>query len=254
MSGGTGGQQRVLVVDDEPALRALLADFLGRRGLAVREAADGLAMRAALAAEPADVVVLDVTMPGESGLDLLADLRARGDDVPVVLLTACDGLDDRLAGLGRGADDYVTKPFEPRELLARIRAVLRRAPPRPRRPAAQPAAETRTVRFGRCILEPASGRLRLARDGTEVPLTAMELDLLRVMLRHQGVPLPRHRLEELAHGVAGGSGGRAVDTRIHRLREKLEPDPANPRVLRTVRGEGYLLVPGPGKDAIVTTN
>jgi DNA-binding response OmpR family regulator len=114
VSAGTGGQQRVLVVDDEPALRALLADFLGRRGLAVREAAVGLAMRAALAAEPADVVVLDVTMPGESGLDLLAELRARGDDVPVVLLTACDGLDDRLAGLGRGADDYVTKPFEPR--------------------------------------------------------------------------------------------------------------------------------------------
>lgn len=237
----------VLVVDDEADLRALLVHYLGRRGLTVREAADGAGMRASLAAEPVDLLVLDVTMPGESGLDLLAELRARGDDVPVVMLTGRDALDDRLAGLGRGADDYVTKPFEPRELLARIRAVLRRTPARNRQRPVKPAAPApRPVRLGHCLFEPAAGRLTLARDGSEIPLTALELELLRVMLRHPNMPLSRARLAELAHGCPAPAGSRGIDASVLRLRRKLEPDPGRPRVLRTARGEGYALVPGEG--------
>ncbi len=249
---GEGARRHVLVVDDEPALRALLVDFLGRRGLEVTEAADGAGMWDCLAAGPVDLIVLDVTMPEQSGLDLLLELRARGDDVPVVMLTGLDGLGDRLTGLGRGADDYVTKPFEPRELLARIRAVLRRAPARPRRPAPNPVEKPRLYCLGRCLFDPANGRLTSAQDGTEVLLTGMELDLLRLMLRHPDVPLSRERIEEFAHGIPGGSGGRGVDARIRRLRQKLEPDPSRPRVLRTLRGEGYVLATGEGVDGPAT--
>lgn len=242
-AGGETTGRHILVVDDEAALRGLLVDFLGRRGLFVAEAADGAAMWRRLATDPVDLVVLDVTMPGESGFELLAALRARGDDVPVVMLTGRDGVSDRLAGLASGADDYVTKPFEPRELLARIRAVLRRTPIRARR--ALPAgAAARAVRLGRCLFEPASGRLSAAEDGADVVLTGKELELLRTLLRHARLPLARERIEELADGVAGGSGARGIDARVHRLRRKIEVDPARPRVLRSVRGEGYVLEPG----------
>ena len=244
----------MLVVDDEPASGRCSADFLARRGLAVREAADGLAMRAALAAEPADVVVLDVTMPGESGLDLLADLRARGDDVPVVLLTACDGLDDRLAGLGRGADDYVTKPFEPRELLARIRAVLRRSPPRPRRPAAQPAAETRTVRLGRCILEPASGRLRLARGtgprSCSPPWNSTSCGSCCATRACRCRATGWKSWPTVSRAARAGVPSTPASTVCAK---SWSPIPPTRECSARCVGEGYLLVPGPGEGAMVTT-
>lgn len=238
------GEARILVVDDEADLRDLVAHFLGRRGLAVAEAENGAAMRARLAAERFDLIVLDINMPDESGLDLLTWLRASGDDVPVVMLTAREALEDRLTGLGRGADDYVTKPFEPRELLARIRAVLRRIPQKQRTtsPAPVPSA---AIDLGRGRFDPATGKLTANPGGDEIPLTTGELQLLRVMLRHANMPLARNRLEELALGAVGGAGSRAIDAHVYRLRQKLEPDPAQPQVLRTVRGAGYLLTPGP---------
>lgn len=236
---------RILVVDDEADLRRLLVDYLSPRGLAVCEAADGRAMRAELARtrpRPVDLVILDVGIGPENGFDLLAELRVRGDLVPVLMLTGQDDLEHRVAGLSRGADDYVAKPFEPRELLARIRAVLRRAPPPLTHGHSTPAMAAQPVRLGRCLLDPALGRLTSAVDGSEILLTAMELELLRVMLRHPGLALSRERLGQLAHGAL--VVGRAVDAQVMRLRRRLEPNPARPQVLRTVRGEGYLLAPG----------
>ncbi|MFO1069484.1 MAG: response regulator transcription factor [Geminicoccaceae bacterium] len=235
---------RILVVDDEADLRALLNDYLVPRGMQVRQAGDGRAMHAILGSEAIDLVVLDVTMPGENGFELLAGLRAAGNEVPVVMLTSRDGLDDRLSGLSRGADDYVTKPFDPPELMARIRAVLRRVPAGTRPGPARQAEAAAAMRLGRCLFEPASGRLTLV-EGDEVPLTALELEVLRAMARHPNLPLSRRQLDELAWGTSGGSGARGLDALMLRLRRKIEVDPEHPAVLRTVRGEGYLLEVGP---------
>ena len=198
---GGGGETgaRILVVDDEPDLRALLSDYLGMQGYEVGAAADAAELDARLAEAPADVIVLDINMPGETGLEALARLRAQGLRAGVILLTAAGTLGDRLAGLGDGADDYVVKPFEPRELLARIRAVLRRleAPGATAAPASAPRrarAAHRPPHFdteARCLRGP---------DGAEIPLTAIEFDLLSVFARHPRQTLSRSRLAELAHG------------------------------------------------------
>ena len=232
----------IVVVDDEPDLRALVEDYLTLQGFAVRAAADAAGLDRLLAARPADLVVLDVNMPGESGIEALARLRRAGLRAGVILLTAQAGLPQRVAGLAGGADDYLVKPFEPRELLARVRAVLRRAPPGAAAAAATAAAERPTIRMGRCAFDVEARCLREA-DGGVVELTAMEFDLLGVFARHPRQVLSRDRLAELAHGRPLGPGDRSVDLRVLRLRKKIERDPAEPRAIRTVHGEGYRFDP-----------
>jgi DNA-binding response OmpR family regulator len=231
---------RVIVVDDEPDLRALLADYLGMQGYAVADAADAAELDARLAEAPADVIVLDINMPGENGLQALARLRAAGCRAGVILLTAAGTLGDRLAGLTDGADDYVVKPFEPRELLARIRAVLRRLEPVPDRTAAP--APRPSLRIGRCSFDTEARCLRDT-DGNEIALTAMEYDLLSVFARHPRQTLTRARLAELAHGRPLSPGDRSIDIRITRLRAKIGEDARSSRTLRTVHGEGYVFDP-----------
>ena len=234
---------RVLVVDDEPDLRALISDYLGMQGFAIGIAADAAELDLRLAEAPADVIVLDINMPGENGLAALARLRASGCRAGVILLTAAGTLSDRLAGLADGADDYVVKPFEPRELLARIRAVLRRldadgagaVAPRPN--TARPA-----LRMGCCTFDTRARCLR-GPDGSEIALTAMEYDLLDVFARHPRQTLSRSQLAELAHGRPLAHGDRSIDIRITRLRGKIGEDARNPRTLRTVHGEGYVFDP-----------
>lgn len=233
--------QRILVVDDEPDLRALLSDYLGMQGFSVGAAADVAELDALLAAAPADVIVLDVNMPGETGLQALARLRAAGMRAGVILLTAAGTLGDRLAGLTDGADDYVVKPFEPRELLARIRAVLRRMEA-PDAAAPPPAPAKPAVKVGRCTFD-TEGRVLRDPEGNEIALTAMEFDLLDVFARHPRQTLSRARLAELAHGRPLEPGDRSIDIRITRLRAKIGEDARTPRTLRTVHGEGYVFDP-----------
>jgi DNA-binding response OmpR family regulator len=236
----TRGAQ-ILVVDDEPDLRALLADYLGMQGYSVGAAADAAELDARLAEAPADVIVLDINMPGETGLQALARLRGGGLRAGVILLTAAGTLGDRLAGLGDGADDYIVKPFEPRELLARIRAVLRRLEaPAAAAPAAAPPKPL--LRIGRCTFDTDARCLR-AEDGSEIALTAMEYDLLSVFARHPRQTLSRSRLAELAHGRPLAPGDRSIDIRITRLRGKIGEDARAPKTLRTIHGEGYVFDP-----------
>jgi DNA-binding response OmpR family regulator len=232
---------RILVVDDEPDLRELLADYLGMQGYAVRTASDARELDLRLAEGPADVIVLDINMPGENGLAVLARLRAAGSRTGVILLTAAGTLGDRLAGLTDGADDYVVKPFEPRELLARIRAVLRRLQAKGGA-APEPAPARPALRMGRCTFDFEARCLRDP-DGGEIALTAMEYDLLEVFSRHPRQVLSRSRLAELAHGRPLAPGDRSIDIRITRLRSKIGEDARAPRTLRTVHGEGYVFDP-----------
>jgi two-component system phosphate regulon response regulator OmpR len=241
----------VLVVDDEPGIRNLVREYLGRHGLEVSAADGGPAMREVLAGRrPVDLVVLDIRMPGEDGLTLARRLRAAGD-VGIVMLTASGETVDRIVGLEVGADAYLAKPFDPRELLATVRSVLRRVRPEPARPSpaapAPPAPARDEVRFGRCLLDLEARRLRTL-EGEEVPITAMEFELLRAFARNPGRVLTRERLLELAHERGLEPFDRSVDTRVWRLRRKVEPDPARPEAIRTMRGGGYLFTPpGPGK-------
>jgi DNA-binding response OmpR family regulator len=229
----------IIVVDDEPDLRALLEDYLTLQGFAVRTADGPAALEAALADRPADVVVLDVNMPGGNGFDALARLRSEGVAAGVIMLTARGEQADRVTGLAAGADDYLVKPFEPRELLARVRAVVRRMPSE----AAAPAQRRRPpVRMGNCSFDPEARRLTDA-NGAEVELTAMEFDLLSVLARHPRQTLSRARLAELAHGRPLAPGDRSIDIRITRLRAKLGEDARAPKTLRTVHGEGYVFDP-----------
>jgi DNA-binding response OmpR family regulator len=234
----------IVVVDDEPDLRTMLEDYLSLHGYAVRGAADAAALDALLLAQgPPDLLVLDVNMPGEDGFALLRRLRASGCRAGVVMLTAA-AVDppSRVAGLDGGADDYLAKPVELRELLARVRSVLRRVEADPAASPAPAPPGGRRHRFGRCTLDP-EGRRLLDEAGAEVPLTAMEYDLLSIFARHPRQVLSRDRLAELAHGRPLAPGDRSVDIRVARLRQKLEADPANPTAIRTARGEGYAYEP-----------
>ncbi|MFM8679641.1 MAG: response regulator [Alphaproteobacteria bacterium] len=220
----------VLVVDDDARLRELLRQFLARHGFTVTTAADAAQARARLASFAFDIAVVDVMMPGETGLDLTRHLRA-ATRLPVLLLTARAEPADRIAGLSSGADDYLAKPFEPDELLLRIRAILRRAPPPPAAPA--------RIAFGPFTFN--LSRDELMRDGAHVRLTTAEAALLHTLAEKADSAVSREELIARAH-VDGGE--RTIDVQVTRLRRKIEYDPRNPRWLQTVRGAGYVLRTG----------
>lgn len=229
---------KLLVVDDEAELRALLARYLGSRGYTVRQAADTGEMNRLLAREHFDVLILDLMLPGEDGLSACRRLRAAGDAVPILMLTARGDPIDRIIGLESGADDYLPKPFEPRELLARVEAMIRRQRllgAQVRRHADAPVA------IGRFRLD--AERRRLLDGNTVVPLAAGEFDLLAALAANRGRPLGRDRLVQLADGPGASINDRSIDVRILRLRRAIEDDPAQPRLLLTVRGKGYMLAP-----------
>lgn len=230
----------ILVVDDEPELREVIREILTPAGFAVRTAGSGAEARAAVAAQAPDLLILDVGMPGEDGFSVARDLRAAGA-FGIVMLTAFGDTVDRIVGLEVGADDYVVKPFEPTELLARIRAVLRR-----RRPNGEAGLPPGAVRVGRFVFRPGERRL-VGGDGGEVRLTALEAELLTGFAVHAGKVLSRDELLSLVPARGDDAFDRSIDNRIKRLRRKIEVDPARPEVIKTVRGAGYVLSAGQGK-------
>jgi two-component system phosphate regulon response regulator OmpR len=237
--------ERVLVVDDDPALRELLADYLTANGMTVEAVEGGAAMRRALLAGMPGAIVLDLMLPGEDGLSLARELRTHSD-VPILMLSARGEEIDRVIGLEVGADDYLAKPFGPRELLARLRALLRRSravaipPNTPSTPNA-PETPSQLLRFGPFQLDLAAHRL--LRDGVEVRLTSAEFDLLRVFVECPNRVLSRDSLVSQLKGYERDPFDRSIDIRVTRLRRKIEIDPAAPSFVRTIRGEGYLFNP-----------
>jgi two-component system phosphate regulon response regulator OmpR len=230
---------RVLVVDDDPALRELLRDYLGLSGFQVDEAEGGEQMRQRMVAARPDIVVLDIMLPGEDGLSLARTLRQHSN-LPILMLSARGDEIDRVVGLEVGADDYLAKPFSPRELLARIRALLRRAG------AAAPASEGAAASAQRCSFGPYvldDAARRLLRDGVEVPLNGAEFELLSLLVKHPNRVLSRDDLVGWLKGYERDAFDRSIDVRVTRLRRKIEADPGHPQYVRTVRGEGYLFNP-----------
>ncbi|MBC7207673.1 MULTISPECIES: two-component system response regulator OmpR [Methyloversatilis] len=232
-------KRKILVVDDDARLRALLERYLGEQGFTVKAVADSTQMDRALARELYDLMVLDLMLPGEDGLAICRRLRAQDNTIPVVMLTAKGDEVDRIVGLEMGADDYLPKPFNPRELVARINAVLRRQAPKP--PPGAPTLDERVVRFGQVEVNLAARTL--TRNGQEQVLTTGEFSLLRVLLESPRVPLSRDKLMELARGREYDAFDRSIDVQMSRLRKLVEDDPAKPRYLQTVWGFGYVFVP-----------
>jgi two-component system phosphate regulon response regulator OmpR len=237
---------RILVVDDDPALRDLLAEYLSANSLQVEAVGDGAAMRRALANGMPNAIVLDLMMPGEDGLSLARDLRAHAEytELPILMLSARGEEIDRVVGLEVGADDYLAKPFSPRELLARLRALLRRT----RVGAESAGAAASNIderltqrRFGPVVLDLAG--YRLLRDGAEVRLTSAEFELLRIFTERPSRVLSRDNLVDLLKGYERDPFDRSIDIRVTRLRRKIEANPATPAYIRTIRGEGYLFNP-----------
>ncbi|MDE3736654.1 MULTISPECIES: response regulator [Pseudomonas] len=236
-------QISILVVDDDEAIRELLLDYLGGQGYQVHAVGDSGQLRARLAEALPDLVLLDVGLPGEDGLSLARYLREH-HDLPVIMVSGAGTPLDRIVGLEVGADDYLAKPFDPRELLARVKTVLRRYR---RAPAAstQPATESEgtCLQLGLCRLDLQSRQL-LDAAGEEIPLTAMEFDLLQAFAQRPNRPLSRDQLLNLTQHRDWNPFDRSIDIRIARLRRKLETDPDKPQIIRTVRGVGYMFVPG----------
>jgi two-component system OmpR family response regulator len=229
-------QEHLLVVDDDAEIRQLLATYLRDHGFRVTAVADGRGMRSAMAAGDPDLVILDVMLPGEDGVSLCRWARARSD-VPVIMLTARGDETDRVVGLEVGADDYVPKPFSPRELLARVKSVLRRAKSLPANLRPQ---EHRQFRFAGWQLDAVTRNLT-APDGVVMPLGATEFKLLRTLLDHPGRVLTRDQLIELMLSRDAGPFDRALDVQVSRLRQRLREDAREPAIIRTVRGQGYVL-------------
>src|SRR5512139_687592 len=233
----------VLIVDDDASIREMLAEYFGSHGFVTAEAEDGTTMRAAIERATPDVVLLDLRLPREDGLTLARYLRERYD-VGIIMVTGSGEVVDRIVGLEVGADDYVAKPFDPRELLARVKSVMRRMQARDAGEAAAPAtaAADRRVRVGRCQLDVESRRLFDA-AGEEVQMTAMEFDLLRVFIGNPNRVLSRDQLLTLTRNREWEPFDRSIDIRIARLRRKIDPDQEHPQAIRTVRSAGYMFVP-----------
>lgn len=235
-----GEAGRVLIVDDDPGIRAMLVEYLGSHGYTVVEAQDGAAMRDQLELARPDVVLLDLRLGREDGLALARYLREHVDP-GIIMVTGAGEVIDRIVGLEIGADDYVTKPFDPRELLARIKSVQRRLHTRPE--AAAPAAQdASSVAFGECRLDLRSHQL-YGRDEAPIALTSMEFDLLRVFAENPGRALSRDRLLTLTRNREWDPYDRSIDIRVARLRKKVELDPERPQLIRTIRGVGYMFTP-----------
>jgi two-component system, OmpR family, response regulator len=236
--------QHIIIVDDEAPAREMVGEYLKMHGFAVTLCDGGKTLRAAIETNVPDLVVLDLNMPEEDGLSIIRDLKSR-TNVPVIMLTATASPIDRVVGLELGADDYIAKPCELRELMARIRSVLRRSAP-VKAVAAETAgaksAKDQLVRFGTKWLDLEAQALR-DDEGNEHPLTASEFGLLKVFAANPKRVLSRERLLELANARDSEAFDRAVDLRIMRIRRKIEPDPAKPAVIRTIRGGGYLFSP-----------
>jgi two-component system phosphate regulon response regulator OmpR len=230
---------KILVVDDDMRLRQLLERYLSDQGFAVKAVPDAPGMDRALERELYDLIVLDLMLPGEDGLAICRRLRGAANPVSIIMLTAKGDEVDRIVGLEIGADDYLPKPFNPRELVARIHAVLRRqaAPP----PPGAPAITEESVSFGKVIINLATRELE--REGVSTLLTSGEFGLLRVLLEHPRQPMSRDKLMELARGREYEVFDRAIDVQISRLRKLVEEDPGKPRYIQTVWGFGYVFVP-----------
>lgn len=234
---------KLLVVDDDPRLRDLLRRYLGENGFQVFVADNGVTMSRLWLRERFDALILDLMMPGEDGLQILRRLREQKDTTPIIMLTARGEDVDRIVGLEMGADDYIPKPFNPRELLARIHAVLRR------RPAADapgaPSMTDEVVKFGEFELD--LGTRVLRKNGEPVPLTTGEFAVLKAFARHPKQPLSRDKLMEIARGREYEAFDRSLDVQVSRLRKMIEPDPSKPRFLQTVWGVGYVFIPDGGQ-------
>ena len=239
----TESRHKILVVDDDLRLRQLLERYLADQGFTVRAVPDGEAMDRALARELYDLLVLDLMLPGEDGLAICRRLRGKQDTLPIIMLTAKGDEVDRIVGLELGADDYLPKPFNPRELVARIHAVLRRrvAPP----PPGAPALVDEPISFGPVTVNLATREL--IREGVTTLLTTGEFSLLKVLLEHPRQPMSRDKLTELARGREYEAFDRAIDVQMSRLRKLVEEDAAKPRYLQTVWGFGYVFVPDGNK-------
>ena len=227
----------ILIVDDDAEIRSLLSQYLVKSGLRVTAVADGRAMWQALDAGRIDLIVLDLMLPGEDGLTLCRNLRAKSSDTPVIMLTARGEETDRIVGLEMGADDYLAKPFSARELLARIKAILRRARSLPEnlRP-----DDTRNIRFGDWLLDTVQRQL-VSTAGVVTPLSGAEYRLLRIFLSHPNRVLNRDQLVDLTQGKEADPLDRSIDVQVSRLRQRLGDDSREPHLIKTVRGEGYVL-------------
>ncbi len=232
-------QGKILVVDDDLRLRDLLRRYLAEQGFSVVVAENAQAMNKLWLRERYDLLVLDLMLPGEDGLSICRRLRGAGDQTPIIMLTAKGEDVDRIVGLEMGADDYLPKPFNPRELVARINAVLRRKAP-DEVPGA-PSDKPQTFEFGEFVLD--LGMRTLKKNGEAIALTTGEFSVLKVFARHARQPLSREKLMELARGREYEVFDRSLDVQISRLRKLIEPDPANPLYIQTVWGLGYVFIP-----------
>ena len=242
---------RVIVVDDEDSVRETVVEYLSSQGFAARGAEGGRALDEALAREPADLLLIDVSMPKEDGFSIARRIRA-SSPIPIVMLTASTDIVDRVVGLELGADDYVTKPFDLRELKARVRAVLRRhalsgvanavSGVSEQDSASTTPSET-VIRFGTAFLD-LEAHCLVRPDGARETLTAMEFNLMRVFAMNPNRVLTRDRLLDLAHNRDNEPFDRSIDVRVTRIRKKIESDPSDPQTIKTVRGVGYMFCPG----------
>jgi len=228
----------ILIVDDEPDVREVLEEYFVSQGYAVMSAESASAAKTTAAQHPIDLALVDIHMPGEDGLSLARHLRERYAKIAIVMLTSAGTVLDRIVGLEMGADDYLPKPFDPRELLARLRSVLRRTS---HASSADLGAER--VRIGKCILDLAGHRL-IDEERNDVSMSPLEFDLLKALARHPNRTLSRERILNLSQQRGWDPFDRSVDLRVMRVRKKVEPDPQRPRYIRTVRNEGYVFVPG----------
>ncbi len=231
-------ERKILVVDDDKRLRDLLQRYLGEQGFFVKTAENAEVMDKSLARDTFDLIILDLMLPGEDGLSICRRLRSNEPQQAIIMLTAKGDEIDRIVGLEMGADDYLPKPFNPRELVARIQAVLRR---RTTLIPGAPTGEEKTIVFSDVEVDLATRTLK--RNGEILPLTTGEFAVLKVLLEHPRQPLSRDRLMTLARGREQGPFDRAIDVQISRLRKLIEPDPATPRYLQTVWGFGYVFIP-----------